>query len=495
MLTGTENADDDASGTGNNFEMVVPVLGGSDYTLTVDGQTSSTQGDYTLDMDFKVAQTITPTLTVTGITFPAGPTWEDSTGTTDDGGSTNNTEIKKEPNNSVDEDYFLLTLNDDVSGFLTVETTDDGTSATDSDTTGTLYGPAGKIDTDSNSGAGNHFKMSAPVEERKKYLVKVTGSEGAYRLKVTLNQAEGTDLLTVPGAQNGPSNGLNCSEADDDPDNDPGEICLPGSGQPLEIERYVFNVTESGALDVRTTGNTDTVGTLYGPNGSQIATDDNSGAGNNFRISVSVGPGLHLIAVRGEGRTTTGVFNLIVNFVPGAEPTDPTDPTDPTPPPTIDPDPTGALEEPANGSTRSGLGLIRGWVCQDAGNGVEIRITNADGARAWTLTAPYGSDRGDVNVSERCEDKRTTDVGFAAQFNYNLLPAGTYTIGAWVGREQVGLSDGQTNTFTVVRISNQAFLPRLRSGEIEVPDFPRAGDTTILEWDQASQNFQIKRKE
>ena len=72
------------------------------------------------------------------------------------------------------------------------------------------------------------------------------------------------------------------------------------------------------------------------------------------------------------------------------------------------------------------------------------------------------------------------------------LPAGTYTIEASVGRRQVGLSSGgQTNTFLVVRISNQQFLQRVQSGRVRVEDFPFTGDTTILEWDQPSQNFQI----
>ena len=111
-----------------------------------------------------------------------------------------------------------------------------------------------------------------------------------------------------------------------------------------------------------------------------------------------------------------------------------------------------------------------------------------------TITAPYGSERGDVDVRAECgrldRDARA-DVGFAVQFNYNLLPAGTYTIEAFVDGDQIGLANnGQTNTFRVVRIGRE-FETRLNSGRIRVEDFPRQGDTTILEWDQPSQNFQI----
>ena len=108
-------------------------------------------------------------------------------------------------------DYFLLTITDtdaanqNYSGFLTVETTDDTTSKRDSNTTGTLYGPTGEITRDTSSGAGNHFKIRTPVEEGQAYLVKVEGTDGVYLLKIALDQAEGDALLTVPGAQNGPA--------------------------------------------------------------------------------------------------------------------------------------------------------------------------------------------------------------------------------------------------------------------------------------------------
>ena len=492
MLSGTETADDDSSGSGNNFKMVLPVTGGSNYILTVDGQTPTTEGEYTLDMAFKVAMTHTPDADVTGADVVAGPTWADSTGTSDDGSDTGDTPaILKEPNNSVDEDYFLISIAANSSGFLTVETTDDGTPADDANTTGVLYGPMGEIDTDSDSGTGNHFKMRAPVEEGMDYLVKVSGSsgsEGAYRLKLTLDRAEGDDLLTVPGAQNAPAPS-DCSGSV------PGEICAPDPGESLEIERYVFNVMESGALDVRTTGDIDTVGTLYGPDGNRINNpdaDDNRGDGNNFRISASVGPGLHLVEVRGKERTTQGVYNLIVNFVPGAEPVDPTTPTPPTTPGGPAANSTGELEEPASGSARSGIGLVRGWVCQDGGDGVEIRIMNSDGDRVATFTAPYGSERDDVDVADACDGQRSTDVGFATQFNYNLLPAGTYTVEAFVDGDQIGRANDQTNTFTVVRIGGE-FLERPLRGDrrIRVEDFPRQGTTTILQWDRESQNFQI----
>lgn len=500
MFDSTMDAMDDNSGSGgNNFRIVVPVTQNTTaYTLTVDGQTPTTTGAYTLDMDFKVAMQDkatnniegvdpTPITLPTGVMIPTAPTWTNTDVDADD----EVLQIEKiaEDGNRADEDYFLITIDANSSGFLTVETTDDTTSADDSNTEGTFYGPTGEITSDTSSGTGNHFKIRTPVEEGQAYLVKVEGTDGVYLLNIKLDQAEGDDLLTVPGAQNGPSS-ADCS------DETAGEICAPTSGNPLGIERYVFDVTESGALDVRTTGTIDTVGTLYGPSGNQIATDDNSGTNNNFRISASVGPGLHLVEVRGKERTTQGVFNLIVNFVPGAEPIDPTDPVDPVDPgpPTVRTDSTGELEDPPNGGTRSGIGLIRGWVC--GATRVEVRITGPSGpnSRNYEIPVLYGSDRGDVADLDVC-DSRGDDFGFAAQFNYNELPTGTYTAQAFADGEQIGQVDnGQTNTFQIIRLSDtDPFLERL-SREVTVEGFPFRGDTTVLEWDQASQNFQIKNK-
>ena len=75
-------------------------------------------------------------------------------------------------------------------------------------------------------------------------------------------------------------------------------------------------MTNPGTLQVKTTGKTnDTVGVLYGPDGKQIATDDNSGDGMNFLITEYVEAGQYIVTVEGQSRTTTGAYTLVVNFV------------------------------------------------------------------------------------------------------------------------------------------------------------------------------------
>ena len=483
-----EVAHADSGGSGGNFKMYAPVtiaaLGTDEnYTLYVEGQTDTISGDYGLEMDFQVAMGQIAALDETTSAITTGPDWG---GTALDDDSFGSPAIQERS----DTDYYVFTIADTAAGLLTVQA-EDGSPLPASDTTGTLYGPPGVEIASATDGSGRHFRVRAPVQAMDTYAVEVSGTVGSYMLMVTLAEVENDTGASLPvtGTTTTGADG-NCAA------NDAFEICPPTGRNPAEREQHLFEVTEAGAFYIHSTGGTDTIGTLFGPDGSQLATDDDSGPGSNFRLALNVTPGLYLLEVRGKAANTRGAYELVTNFVTGAEVEDPTDPVDPPdttdpPPTTIDPDPTGSLDEPPPGSARSGIGIIRGWACQDDGNGVEIRIMNSDGTRAATFTAPYGSDRGDVDVSEHC-GRRIDGVGFAVQFNYNLLAAGTYTIEAWVGRDQVGLSDGgQTNTFRVVRISNQEFLVRVQSGRIRVDDFPSRGDTTILEWDQQSQNFQI----
>lgn len=128
-------------------------------------------------------------------------------------------------------------------------------------------------------------------------------------------------------------------------------------------------------------------------------------------------------------------------------------------------------------------------------------MTNTSTNWVTRITAPNGSNRGDVDTRRRCTGRvSATTIGFAVQFNYNLLPEGEYEAEAWIGSgrnaERVGLtSAGQTNRLTVVHISDDEYLEDEEfekfDTQVEVPNFPEDGVTTILEWDQASQNFQI----
>ncbi|MFO7642708.1 MAG: PhoPQ-activated protein PqaA family protein, partial [Candidatus Competibacteraceae bacterium] len=130
------------------------------------------------------------------------------------------------------------------------------------------------------------------------------------------------------------------------------------------------------------------------------------------------------------------------------------------------------LESPYPGSFESGIGLIRGWVC-DAGN-VEIQIN--DGVRQRVA---YGSDRPDTVAA--CGD---ADNGFGYTFNWNNLGNGTHTVRAFADRLEFAQAQ-----FTVTTLGTD-FL-RGVSGEYSLTNFPAAGRNVTVRWSQPHQNFVI----
>ena len=477
-----EVAQAESGDSGDNFKIIVPVIAGS-YTLEVEGQTSRTTGAYALDMDFKVAmQGATPTTSSADdpVIGPAAPTWTNTPLSDDD--DTDNTppfQIRKVAETSADEDYFVFSV--ETPGLLTVNANNDSVgSTTDANTKGTLFGAmgegpmmeqrVGQIATDADSGPSGHFQFTVPVEANRQYLVKVEGTtEGAYILEFDFTEVTDTD---------------------NDDTNDVGQEPITPPAAPISgilAERgahlYLFSIEEPGTLYAHTTGETDVYGTLYGPDGKNIAEDNDSGDDRNFRIAVQVAPGVYILEVKGNRVTTAGDYTLVTNFVtgPGPDPTTPTTPTTPEPEPT---DATGSLDDPPNNGSRSGIGLIRGWVCQATSVEVVIRGPREGGQQVvFTIPTPYGSVREQAAI-DQCQHT-SRNIGFAAQFNYNILEEGTYTAEARADGETI-----ETNTFEVIRISDQVYLEGVGE-EVVVRDFPRTGDTLTLEWDEASQNFQI----
>ena len=148
----------------------------------------------------------------------------------------------------------------------------------------------------------------------------------------------------------------------------------------------------------------------------------------------------------------------------------------PEPAPTPEPEPTATstrawLEVPANGSFQSGIGFVSGWVCE--AERVSIVI---DGGLHLPPVARNIA-RGDTEAV--CGD---TNNGFITQWNWNLLGEGTYTAALVVNGQTM-----QTNTFTVTTMG-QEFIRGLER-DVEVQDFPSAGEITRLRWQEPVQGF------
>ena len=133
--------------------------------------------------------------------------------------------------------------------------------------------------------------------------------------------------------------------------------------------------------------------------------------------------------------------------------------------------PTGFLENPGDGSSQSGVGIISGWVCE--AEEVEIEINGTP------QVAAYGTER--LDTQGVCGDSNN---GFALLFNWNLLGNGTHTVRTLADDQEFGRA-----TFTVTTLGTE-FL-RGVSGGYWIPDFPQAGQRVGIVWQQASQNFVI----
>ena len=211
-----------------------------------------------------------------------------------------------------------------------------------------------------------------------------------------------------------------------------------------DVDYFTVNAPQAGVLVVETTGSTDTVGTVW-QDGAELGTADNSGEGRNFRLSVRVEAGPVVIAVTGTGRQT-GAYTLQTKLL------------------------VGYLENPGVASFQSGIGVIAGWVCEADEVAIEI-------GHLGRQVAAYGTER--LDTAAECGDQ---DNGFGLLFNWNLLGDGMQTV--------VALADGVAfaqATFTVTTLGEEFVTDA--AGETVLADFPTAGETVRLVWQEAHQNF------
>ena len=132
------------------------------------------------------------------------------------------------------------------------------------------------------------------------------------------------------------------------------------------------------------------------------------------------------------------------------------------------------LEIPGNGTTVSGIGVISGWKCE-AGD-----ITISLNGEA-PFPAMYGLPRSDTSAV--CGDDDGNN-GFFSYWNWGNLGDGEHTVVAYDNGEKFAES-----TFTVATPGTDFLIGA--SKEITVEDFPNTGDTTVLEWNQGTQHFEI----
>lgn len=133
---------------------------------------------------------------------------------------------------------------------------------------------------------------------------------------------------------------------------------------------------------------------------------------------------------------------------------------------------TGAIENPADGSVQSGIGIVSGWVC-DAGS-IEARI---DGGPPQSVG--YGTGRGDTEGI--CGD---ADNGYGLLVNWGLYGDGEHTVEVFADDESLGASTFTVSTFGVSFLSDA-------EGSFTLEDFPEPGAEVDVDWDQGQQGFVV----
>ena len=140
---------------------------------------------------------------------------------------------------------------------------------------------------------------------------------------------------------------------------------------------------------------------------------------------------------------------------------------------------TGFLENPRDGSSHSGVGVISGWVCEAETVTIEFRGRRGPAPYHQVWKAAYGTGRADTQ--DDCGDSNN---GFGLLFNWNNLGDGTHTVTAFVDGVELGRA-----TVTVTTLDGE--FPKGLSGGYVLEDFPYPGESVVIEWEQSLQNFVI----
>ncbi len=132
---------------------------------------------------------------------------------------------------------------------------------------------------------------------------------------------------------------------------------------------------------------------------------------------------------------------------------------------------TGSFDNPVDGATSSGVGVISGWHC--TAQEIRISIDGVDMGKAGSGTKMLGT----VPVCGHAE------TGFSLLYNWNNLTEGQHVVSAYADGALLG-----TKTITTVKSAGQQFASGLSRSTV-IEGFPTSNESTRLEWRQATQSF------
>ncbi len=137
----------------------------------------------------------------------------------------------------------------------------------------------------------------------------------------------------------------------------------------------------------------------------------------------------------------------------------------------------GYLENPVQGETESGIGVINGWHCTASQITIEIDGMSIGKAGSGTLRPA---------TQEICGHAQT---GFSLLYNWNKLPPGQHVVSMY--------ADGvlfDSRTINTVQSAEAEYVRGLNK-RLTIPDFPAAGRSATLEWRESKQDFVSTRTE
>ena len=227
-----------------------------------------------------------------------------------------------------------------------------------------------------------------------------------------------------------------------------------------DVDYFRLDLPRAGILTASTTG-ADTTGRLYQAQDEgeplPVAEDTDSGRGSNFALGTAVEAGTYYLAV--SAGASSGEYRLSVHYTPAF------------------------VDNPGPDSPQSGVSVLSGWVCE--AETVEIEF-ETPGAEVQTWMPATGTSRPDTAVACGAD---TTDTGYGLLFNWNRLGDGQHTVRVLI--DDVLFAERAITVTTLGPHDDQEFRKDLAALTTVVADFPAAGETTTLRWEQALQNFVI----
>ena len=299
--SGSELASNDDGGQGRNFQIGHSVSAGT-YYVRVRHYDSTETGDYTVHSSFTASSSSGGGSGGSGSGSGSGGSGSGGSSSGSGSGSSSvsweyTLPLNGSSSDSIDsggeEDVYRIAVTG--SGTLTVQSTGS------TDTYGELLSSTGSVLTsDNNGGQSSNFRLAYRVTAGT-YYVRVrhnnqTTGTGSYTVRNTFGHARPLNFEEYSLPQNGGSISDSISPAGDE-------------------DLFRIYVLGSGTLTLYSSGSTDTYGELLSLTGSVLASDNNGGQSNNFRLSQSVNSGIYLLRVRHNNRLTgTGGFTVHSSF-------------------------------------------------------------------------------------------------------------------------------------------------------------------------------------